>query len=165
MKGDDANIAEFQALYLEWYVGLVRYLRRLLHDSTGLAEDIAQDAFLIMWRRWPDVRNHPCPRAWLYTVARHLAFDALKERSHEFLRPELPEQASAGEHDPSDGYNERMALHEAVSKLPERQREAVRLFYFHDFPQNEVAAIMQIRRGTVAALLSQARNRLAGLMG
>ena len=44
-----------------------------------------------------------------------------------------------------------------------RQREAVWLFYFERFKRNEIAAIMQIQRGTAAALLSQARSRLAKL--
>src|SRR4051794_37985203 len=78
------NYAKLDALYQEWGPGLVRYLRRLLHSS-ALAEDIAQDAFLILVRKWPDVRNHPCPKGWLYTVARHLAIDTLKKRSREFL--------------------------------------------------------------------------------
>ena len=155
--------AELDALYQELGPGLVRYLRRLLH-SGGLAEDIAQDAFLILARRWPDVRNHPCPRAWLYKVARHLAFDTFKERSREFLKEE-PDQAMAGRTDPWDSYDTHVAVREAVGKLPPRQREAVWLFYFCGFKQNEVATIMQIQRGAVAALLFQARSRLAGLLG
>jgi DNA-directed RNA polymerase specialized sigma24 family protein len=71
-----------------WGPGLVRYLRQLLQPSSGLAEYIAQDAFLIMVRKRADVRNHPNPKAWLYTVARHLAIDTLKERSREYLKEE-----------------------------------------------------------------------------
>lgn len=156
--------AELDALYQELGPGLVRYLRRLLQHN-GLAEDVAQDAFLILVRRWPDVRDHPNPRAWLYTVARHLAFDASKERSHEFLSEELPGEAGGEADDPSDGYDTRLAVSEAIEKLPPRQREAVWLFYFCGFKQNETAAIMHIRRDTVAALLFQARKGLAGLLG
>jgi RNA polymerase sigma-70 factor, ECF subfamily len=164
MKGDDDNCAELVALYQNLGPGLVRYLRRMLHSS-GLAEDVAQDAFLILVRKWPDVRNHPCPKAWLYTVARHLAFDTMRERSHEFLKGEPPDQDEAGGADPLDSYNTSAAVREAVGKLPPRQREAVWLFYFRDFAQNEIATIMQIQRGAVGALLFQARSRLAGLLG
>jgi RNA polymerase sigma-70 factor (ECF subfamily) len=160
---DDDDHAGLDALYQELGPGLVRYLRRLLHRS-DLAEDIAQDAFLILVRKWPDVRNHPSPGAWLYTVARHLAFDTFRERSHEFLTEE-PDQALARGIDPWDSHATQVAVREAVGKLPLRQREAVWLFYFCGFKQNEVAAIMQIQRNTVAALLFQARCRLAGLLG
>jgi RNA polymerase sigma factor (sigma-70 family) len=155
--------AELDALYQELGPGLVRYLRRLLHSSV-LAEDVAQDAFLILARRWPDVRNHPCPKAWLYKVARHLAFDTFKERSREFLSQE-PDQVIAGGIDPWDSYDTRAAVREAVGKLPLRQREAVWLYYFCGFKQNEVATIMRIRRDTVGALLFQARKGLTGLLG
>ena len=164
MKGDD-DFAELDTLYQKWSPGLIRYLRRNLQDSGGLAEDVAQDAFLILWRRWSDVRNHPCPKAWLYTVARHLVIDTLKERSRVLLRGDLPEQLGATEDDPSDSYVLSVSVREAIKKLTERQREAVTLFYFAGFKQSEIATIMNIQRATVAVLLSQARSRLAGLMG
>ena len=161
---DGPNEQELDALYKQLGPGLVGYLRRLLRSS-GLAEDIAQDAFLILVRKWPDVRNHPCPRAWLYKVARHLAFDTFKERSREFLSEE-PDQAIAGWIDLWDDSHEMgRDVREAVGKLPLRQREAVWLYYFCDFKQNEVATIMQIKRDTVGALLFQARRSLTGLLG
>jgi RNA polymerase sigma-70 factor (ECF subfamily) len=161
------DYARLEALYQELGPALIRYLRRLLQHSGGLAEDIAQDAFLILVRRWPDVRYHPNLRAWLYTVARRLAIETLQERSREFLREEPPEQEAAGRGDPSDRYNDNVstAVREAIGKLPPRQREAVWLFYFCGFKQNEVATIMQIQRGTAAALLFQARSRLAEILG
>jgi RNA polymerase sigma-70 factor (ECF subfamily) len=165
MKGGTDNIAELVALYQKWYADLVRYLHRLLQDSSGLAEDIAQDAFVIMLRKWQEVSNHPCPKAWLYKVARRLAIRTLKERSREYLKAEVPDRVSAWEDDPSDSYNITMTVREALSKLTKRQREAVELFYFEDFKQNDIAAIMQIQRSTVAVLLSQARKRLAELTG
>jgi RNA polymerase sigma factor (sigma-70 family) len=161
------DYARLEALYQELGPALIRYLRRLLQHSGGLAEDIAQDAFLILVRRWPDVRDHPNLRAYLYTVARHLAIDTLQERSREFLREEPPEQEDAGRGDPSDRYNDNVsaAVREAIGKLPPREREAVWLSYLCGFKQNEIATIMQIQRGTAAALLFQARSRLAGLLG
>ncbi len=161
----DGDSAELDRLYREWGPNLIKYLRRNLQDSRGLAEDIAHDAFLILWRRWPDVRNHPCPRAWLYTVARHLLIDTLKERSRVFFKEELPDPVRAREDDPSDGYVLSVSVWEAIKKLSDRQREAIMLFYFAGFKQIEIATIMNIQRTTVAVLLSQARRRLDGLMG
>jgi RNA polymerase sigma factor (sigma-70 family) len=162
---DDECYVQLDALYLELFPGLVSYLRRLLRHSSGLAEDIAQDAFLILVRKWSVVRNHPCPKAYLYTVARNLALATLKERSHEFLRGEPLDYESSRWDDPWDGYNTSAAVREAVGKLSPRQREAVWLFYFEDLAQSEIATIMQIQRGAVGALLFQARARLAGLLG
>ena len=163
--GTSGELTEFEMLYVELVPGLIRYLQRILQPSSGLAEDVAQDAFLVLMRKWPDVRDHPHLKAWLYAVARHLAFDMLKERSREFLREEPPDQEGAARADLSDSYNVSAAVRAAVGKLPARQREAVWLFYLLNFTQNEIATIMQIQRGTVSALLFQARSRIAGLLG
>jgi RNA polymerase sigma-70 factor (ECF subfamily) len=165
MTDDDDDHAGLDVLYRELGPSLVRYLRRVLQYNSVLAEDIAQDAFLIMVRKWPDVRSHPCPKAYLYTVARHLAIDTLKERSREYLTEEPSEQESAGWIDPWDSENAGAAVREAAGKLPLRQREAVWLYYFCGFKQKEIATIMQIQRDTVAALLFQARKGLTGLLG
>ena len=165
MRGEDDNRAELDALYKKLAPGLVRYLRRMLQHSYSLAEDVTHEAFLILVRKWPEVRDHPSPRAWLYKVARHLAIDTLQRRSREQLQGELPDETGAGWDDPADSYNTKLAVWEAIGKLPPRQREAVWLFYFDRFKQNEIATIMQIQRGAVGALLFQARSRLAELLG
>ncbi len=165
MRGDDDHCAELAALYKKLSPGLIRYLRWQLQHSRSLAEDIAQEAFLIMCRRWADIRNHPNLKAYLYKVARHLTAKTMAKRSHELLREEPPDQTGAEWDDPSDSYNLSLAVREALGKLPRRQREAVWLYYFDRFKQNEIAEIMQIQRGAVAALLFQARNRLAEFLG
>jgi RNA polymerase sigma factor (sigma-70 family) len=166
MKDDDDHTG-LDALYRDLGPGLIWYLRHVLRDSSGLAEGIAQDAFLILARKWPDVRDHPAPKAWLYMVARHLAIDTLKERSCEFLVMEPPHQAGTERGNPPEtaSGNMSIAVQEAVGKLPPAQREAVWLFYYQDFAQHEIATIMQIQRGAVGALLSEVRSRLAGLLG
>jgi RNA polymerase sigma factor (sigma-70 family) len=161
----EGELAELAALYQKLAPDLIRYLRRMLQHSSGLAEDIAQEAFLILVRKWPDVRNHPQPEAWIYTVGRHLALTTLKERSREFLQEEPLDQVGTGGDDPSDRYNDTARVLEAIGKLPPRQREAVMLFYFQEYAQDEIAVIMQIRRAAVKALLFQARRRLAELLG
>ena len=167
MKGDDANFDELVAVYQKCYAGLVKYLQRILRDSSGLlAEDVAQDAFAVLVRKWPEVRKHPNITAWLHMVARRQAIKKLKDRSNEFPMGELdPDQAGAGENTPLESHASDMDIWKAISKLSACQREAVWLFYFMDFKQDEIATIMQIKRSTVGALLSQARNRLKGLMG
>jgi RNA polymerase sigma factor (sigma-70 family) len=166
MKSGDDNFAELDELYQEWGPGLIRWLRWQLPSSREVAEDIAQDAFLIMWRNWPRIRSHPNLRGYLYTTARHLMWEVAKERPRVFLQAESPDEAgSEREDDPSEGYSRKLAIEKALEKLPRRQRQAVWLHYICDFKQDQVAKIMQIKRGTVAALLNQARNRLAELLG
>lgn len=164
-KSGDDDFAELDALYQEWGPGLVRWLQWQLQSSWGLAEDIAQDAFLIMWRRWPHIRNHPNLRGHLYTTAIRLMWEVARERSRALLRAEPSYEAGSGTENPTDGYDKNVAVREAIGKLPPHQRQAVWLHYICGFKQDEIATIMQIKRGAVAALLFQARSRLAELIG
>ena len=53
-----------------------------------------------------------------------------------------------------------MDLWDALSRLPRRERTAVVLHYFVDLPQHDVAHMMGVAPGTVAAMLHAARKKL-----
>lgn len=55
---------------------------------------------------------------------------------------------------------ERMAVRQAVDRLPDRMRATVLLYYMEDMPVKEVAAVMRIPAGTVLSRLHQARKIL-----
>jgi RNA polymerase sigma factor (sigma-70 family) len=165
MKGGDDNFAELDELYQEWAPGLIKWLQWQLPCSREVAEDIAQDAFLIMWRNWPRIRSHPNPGGYLYKTAMRLMWKVTKDRSRVLLRAESPDEAGSEWEERLESGNTKLVIQKALGKLPPRQRQAVWLHYICDFKQSEVATIMQIKRGTVAALLDQARSRLAELLG
>ncbi len=54
----------------------------------------------------------------------------------------------------------RLAMAERLAALPRRQRAAVVLRYVHDLSDEDIAAILRCRTGTVHALLSRARAAL-----
>jgi RNA polymerase sigma-70 factor (ECF subfamily) len=161
MKGGNDHCGEFEALYKQLAPGLRRYLQMRMGYNRSLAEDVLQEAARIMWIKWEQVRNHPNQRAWLYMVAGRIATHKLMKASREIPEEDIAVHA-AGMSNQEDSHT---ALREAVDKLPERQRQAIWLHYFYGFKQHEVAALMQIQRGAVAALLFQARRRLDDLLG
>src|ERR1700683_1166096 len=81
--------AEFEALYARHSreVWALAYARRMDAD---LAMDIAQEAFLRLWKSWEDGEATLTPRAWVMRVARNLAEDAAKSsfRRHGTQSPE-----------------------------------------------------------------------------
>jgi RNA polymerase sigma-70 factor (ECF subfamily) len=162
MNGDDDKYAEFEALFKAFAPGLRVYLEMRMRYNRSLAEDALQEAARIMWIKWADVRNHPNPKAWLYMVAGRIADRMMRKASRELPEGDISVRADAGQNGHEGRYT---ALLEAVGKLPDRQRQAVLLHYFYGFKQHEAAAIMHIQRGAVAALLFQARRRLADLLG
>src|SRR5712692_8199736 len=75
---------------------LIAGLARIVRD-VGLAEELAQDAFVAALEQWPDSGVPDNPGAWLMATAKHRAIDLLRrnkrlERKHEELGRELQAQ-------------------------------------------------------------------------
>lgn len=130
--------------------------------DVGVAEEVAQEALVRAWERWPAVSVATSPDAWLYWVAFNLSNSALRrrmlERRHR-RRARLDRGASAAD------LTDRLAVREALAALPARQRAAIVLRYLADFSVEDAAAAMHCAPGTVKALTSQALTRLSTRLG
>jgi DNA-directed RNA polymerase specialized sigma24 family protein len=99
------------------------------------AEDAAQDAFVKAWRALPRFRRGAPVRPWLLRI---VANEARNRRRGEGRRAAL-------------------AL---VERLPDEQRLAVTCRYLLDLSEEETAAVLGVRRGTVKSRLSRALERM-----
>jgi RNA polymerase sigma-70 factor (ECF subfamily) len=145
-----------------WYELEAPEVARTLGVALGdraLAEEATAEAFARAFSRWEQVRIMSSPVGWVYQVA-------LNEARRGFRRRRLEERASRrrgvdrdvpGPGEPADTD----AVRAALAALPDRARTAVALRYFADLPEAEIAALMGVARGTVAATLHQARRQLA----
>ena len=75
---------------------LIARLTRIVRD-VGLAEDLAQDALVAALEQWPESGVPNNPGAWLMTIAKRKAIDAMRrdkliERKHEVVGHELEER-------------------------------------------------------------------------
>jgi RNA polymerase sigma-70 factor (ECF subfamily) len=140
----------------EWYRREHPRLATSLYVMSGDADaaaDATDEAFARALDRWARVSAMSSPTGWTYRVALNVL------RRHK-------RRASRERHVVVDGTEIHEAplpdqgLWEAVSRLPRRQRTAIVLRYVADLPEADIAAAMDIARGTVAATLSAARRRL-----
>jgi RNA polymerase sigma-70 factor (sigma-E family) len=157
--GRDEQVA---ALFDEHYGGLVRLATVLLGDASG-AEEVVQEAFLATYAGWWRIRR-PERAGWYLRAAvvnrcrsrgRRRATEDRGNRTVWATDGAVPDQWAA------DVAGEAMAVVAAVRALPERQREAVALFYYQDLAEADVAAAMGCSIGTVKSQLSKARATLA----
>lgn len=116
------------------------------------SEDIAQDAILYGRAHLGQLREPSKVRPWLRTIAARAA----RRRPRPWLRLNDDEQLLVL-HDPSLGPD---ASH-AIAGLPRRERQAIVLVYGLGYTQDEVGTLMGISRGTVAASVWRARQKLA----
>ncbi|MHB8670293.1 MAG: RNA polymerase sigma factor [Acidimicrobiales bacterium] len=130
----------------------------------GLAEDVAQEAFVRAWRHAQafDPRRGTVP-AWLLTITRNLAIDVLRvQRS----QPVDPEALAALEHGilgrpasrttPED----LVLLRQALAELPEAQRRAVLLGSFLGYTAREISQSEGIPVGTAKTRLRSGMLKL-----
>lgn len=167
---DDA--AAFAELVGRFQHRLVGVLHHLVGDPAE-AEDLAQEAFLRVYRS--RAKYHPTAKfsTWLFAVAHNLALNALRDRKR---RPGLyhpgagvdsppPEAAGPAKPDNAPSHHLRQlelaaAVRRALDTLNERQRAAVVLSKFEDMPYAEIGAVMGMSEKAVKSLLARARVQL-----
>ncbi|GLX00693.1 SigE family RNA polymerase sigma factor [Microtetraspora sp. NBRC 16547] len=153
----DATVAE---LFMAHRLGLVRFAFLLVGDQET-AEDVVQDAFAAVHRRWRRLADHGQLLPYLRTAVLNGCRTVHRRRAiaRRFRGdPEVPfwsAEASAllGE--------ARREVFTAVRDLPRRQREAVVLRYYLDLSEAEMAVVMGVSRGTVKSTTSRALRALA----
>lgn len=134
-------------------------LRRLTNGNAALADDLAQEAFLLAWRRLGSFRFEARFTTWLYRIAFN-AWQSERRKSREILLGEdeaLPEQAAAAD-GPDAG--ERLDLERALATLSDAERAAIAACYAADLSHGEAAVALGIPLGTVKTQILRAKEKL-----
>jgi RNA polymerase sigma factor (sigma-70 family) len=134
--------------------------RRVLHDA-HTAEDAFQATFLVLVRKAPSLdRGRPLGN-FLYTVAYRVA---LRARANALRRQRCEEQAARSRLQTDDETTSPselvVALEAELHRLPERHRAPLVLCYLQGKTNEQAAQILGCPRGSMAARLDQARQRL-----
>jgi RNA polymerase sigma factor (sigma-70 family) len=164
--GANRDRSAFQALFAHFAPRLKAYLMRL-SVSGSQAEDLAQEAMLMVWRKAALFDPAKASAStWIFTIARNLRIDAIRrERRPAFdpvdFTPEDEESAEAGMSRDQDAGS----LRQALTLLPPDQAEIVNLSFFSDKPHSQIAAELGIPLGTVKSRLRLAMARLRVAMG
>jgi RNA polymerase sigma factor (sigma-70 family) len=126
------------------------------------SEEIAQEAFLLAWRKLPELSEPPKMPAWICGIARNLAKNARRQAGRVEPSAELEEVASAAE-GPLDellGKETEALVARALASLSESYREPLVLFYRQDQSVRQVAEALEISEATAKQRLSRGREKL-----
>lgn len=143
------------ALYEAHALGLVR-LAVVMTGDEGTAEDIVQDAFLGLYRRWDRLTDLPFPLAYLRASVLNGCRTALRRRSRGDRAHYLAEVPSESAEARALLSEEQRAVAQAIRELPGRQREALVLRYYLNLSEADTAQAMRVSRGTVKSATSRA---------
>jgi RNA polymerase sigma factor (sigma-70 family) len=158
-RQDESAFAELVQRHGPGVLSLCRSLLRHEQD----AEDVFQAAFLVLARKAASIRKREALGSWLYGVAYRLAG---KVRARAARRDRLasaaarePEAAAA---DDMTWRELRLVLHEELGRLPEKYRAPLLLCYWEGKTQEEAAAQLGWRKGTLKERVQRARELLRG---
>jgi RNA polymerase sigma-70 factor, ECF subfamily len=138
------------------------YLRHVLRDRDA-AEDVFQQVFTEVWRRgsgYDPARGSLA--AWVLTIARSRAIDELRRRRPEPMDPgTLPETAVPA---PQEDAIERWRVAHLLTRLPADERELLRLRFYDELSQTEIAERLDVPLGTVKSRMVRGLERLRTLI-
>lgn len=156
------DVSAFEGLVRRWQRPLVNLAYRFCRDRSR-AEDLAQEAFVLAFRKLTQWRRDAAFSTWLFALATNHYRSALRR----IPLPVVPLDAVAeprARADAPDADTGR-AVRRAVDTLPARYREAVTLFYFQEMNVAAAAASLSIPEGTLKARLARARDLLRRKLG
>lgn len=132
---------------------------------SGTADDLVQETMLNVWRK---ASYFDPARAgvstWIFTVARNIRIDHLRRQRDPATLPPDPEEIPASVEDHILGAERDEQVRRALTMLSTEQQTIIRLCYFTEKSQSEVAEELGIPLGTVKSRTRLAMNRLRALL-
>jgi RNA polymerase sigma-70 factor, ECF subfamily len=160
MSPDRAVAEPFESFYRREYPRIAA-LARVLTGPIG-AEDNAQEAMLVAFRRWREVSQMADPAMWVRRVCANIATSQVRRRAAEARALLRLGGRRDVQRDPMPSDEDFWA---AVRALPRRQAQVVALYYLYDLAVADVAATLNMSEGTTKTHLSRARASLAVDLG
>ena len=158
-KGDRAAV---RLLFMRHHARVYRFAARQT-GSDMMADDIANEVFLELWRQAPAFEGRSEVSTWLLGIARFKALSALRKKKEEWIGDDdaaaIPDTADTPEVAVMKD-DKATALRGMVNALPEEHRTVIDLAYYHAKSVTEIAGILSIPVATVKTRMFYARKKL-----
>jgi RNA polymerase sigma-70 factor (sigma-E family) len=141
----------------------------LMTGDAGAAEDLVQETFLRVARRWHRVESMDHPLAYARRILANLVLDGARRRSRDLAELDPPggrqaEPADEGAARALRDVDDQAEFRWALARLAPRERAVLVLRYWADLPVAEVAEILGCSAGTVKSTASRGAARLARVL-
>jgi len=168
--GDEAG---YNYLVGKYHRQIIHFLFRMVHNE-AIAEELAQEVFLRVYRSRESYRAEAKFSTWLYRIATNLAVnharDTKYERTAQTLELDAPDPESGSTPEVADAdpnveqrllREERMAaIREQVAALPERQRMAVLMHKYQEMDYRQIGEVLKLSESATKSLLFRAYQTL-----
>jgi RNA polymerase sigma factor (sigma-70 family) len=173
LVGDDRHA--FAELVRRHQSSVRACLRRLTGGNLALADDLAQETFVLAWRNLKSFRQEAKFSTWLYRIATNCWLADARKRKETLLGDaeesiaDEPEDAPRGDDgtvpDGAGATALRLDLERAMRVLSEAERAAIVQCYHNDLSHEEAAYVLGIPVGTVKTHVLRAKQKLKAQLG
>ena len=175
------NMAAFDVLLAKYRKPIIHFMFRMVHNQ-AVAEELAQEVFLRVYRSRETYRAEARFSTWLYRIATNLGVNHARDTRHERTAStvyldepdaETGTTPDVADETPSAEANllrrERMnAIRQHVMALPERQRTAVLMHKYEGLDYKQIGEVLKLSESATKSLLFRAyqtlRERLKGFV-
>jgi RNA polymerase sigma-70 factor (ECF subfamily) len=151
----------YEQLY-RLHIGRVYALCRRLCKDQDMAEDLAQEAFILAWRKLSSFRGDSAFGSWLYRIATNACLSYLRKQKPFQNSLDIDDTEEESMPDDVDG---QMGLEHAIEQLPHGARTVFVLYSLEGHTHDEIAGMLNIAQGSSKAQLHRARQLLKKLLG
>jgi len=146
----------YDEFYEENWETVMRYVAALTGEREW-AKDITQNAFVKLLAKWEQIKS---PMAYLYETARS------EISNHYRQNKEIPYSPSDPIFDQAviEDYDKWQPLHDAIALLTPHQQDIVRLYFFEQLTQQEIAEQLGCRQQSVQECIGRAKDKLRELL-
>jgi RNA polymerase sigma-70 factor (ECF subfamily) len=170
LRVKDGDGASFAILLEKHRLPVIHFLYRMVQNQ-GVAEELAQEVFLRVYRSRESYEPTAKFTTWLFRIATHLALNSLRDGKHRRNEERLDDDSADGParqvSDQRPSIEQRM-LHQArmeeirraVATLPEKQRAAVLMHKYQEMEYSQIAKVLNCSESAIKSLLFRAYETL-----
>lgn len=160
-RGDEAAFRKLANIFSQKIFAMAF---RFLSGDRASAEDVAQQVLIKIWQHAPNWQSGGSVQGWVSRLTYNASMDVHRARKNK--SEEIPETLSEPETAIDNILNKeyRAILMQAITSLPDRQKEAILLTYFHENSRKEVAHTMKTTEKAVEHLVARGLKSLEKLI-
>jgi RNA polymerase sigma-70 factor, ECF subfamily len=146
----------FDSIYQAYWQKIYRLCLAYVNDQ-ALAQDIAQETFIIVWQQLPNFRQESGIGTWIFRIATNTCLRQIEKRNRKNYT-EMPVDLPAQE--TTDIEHQLQLLYTAIASLPEMDRIIISL-ELEDVKQVEIASIVGMSEANVRVRVHRIKEKLA----
>ncbi len=146
---------------VEQHLPVALSLARHMLGSQAEAQEIAQEAFLRLWKQAPKWEpGRALVSTWLRRIASNLCIDRLRQRRTRPLLAQDERSVAASQQHDMEEMQMKQRVNRALDELPARQKLALTLYHYEGMSQKQAAHVMEISEHALESLMARAKRGL-----